>query len=149
MGLTLNGIAQGYVTDRVVDVLRANGIERSLVDMGETRALGAHPEGRSWKVAIADPAEPGQVLRTAEIVNQALATSAGNAFQFDATGRFNHIFDPRTGASARLHRSASVVMPTATAADALSTAFSLMSVNAAKEVLAKVHGGPAFFEPKS
>ena len=25
MGLTLNGIAQGYLTDRIVDILRANG----------------------------------------------------------------------------------------------------------------------------
>lgn len=149
MGLTLNGIAQGYITDRVVDVLRANGIERSLVDMGEIRALGAHPDGRAWTVAITDPAKPGQVLRNAEIVSQAVATSAGVAFQFDAIGRFNHLFDPRTGASARLHRSASVVMPTATAADALSTAFSLMPVDAAERVLAKVHGGPASFEATS
>ena len=78
-----------------------------------------------------------------------MATSAGVAFQFDAIGRFKHLFDPKTGASAQLHRSASVVMPTATAADALSTAFSLMSVNAAKEVLASVQGGPAFFDPTS
>lgn len=149
MGLTLNGIAQGYITDRVVDQLRAGGIERSLVDMGEIRALGDHPEGRAWTVAITDPAGPGKVLRTAEIVNQAVATSAGVAFQFDALGRFNHIFDPRTGASAQLHRSATVIMPTATAADALSTAFSLMPVDAAERVLAKAHGGPAYFEPTS
>jgi FAD:protein FMN transferase len=55
MGLTLNGIAQGYITDRVVDLLGADGIGRSLVDMGETRALGAHPDGRAWTVAITDP----------------------------------------------------------------------------------------------
>lgn len=55
-------------------------------------------------------------------------------------GRFNHIFDPRTGASAQLHRSVTVIMPTATAADALSTAFSLMPVDAAERVLAKAHG---------
>ncbi len=149
MGLTLNGIAQGYITDRVVDLLHASGIERSLVDMGEIRALGAHPEGRAWTVAITDPAGPGQVLRTAEIINQAVATSAGVAFQFDALGRFNHIFHPRTGASAQLHRSVTVIMPTATAADALSTAFSLMPVDAAERVLAKAHGGPAYFEPTS
>ena len=35
MGLTLNGIAQGYVTDRVVGILRAEGIDTRLVDMGE------------------------------------------------------------------------------------------------------------------
>ena len=149
MGLTLNGIAQGYITDRVVDLLRANGIEQSLVDMGEIRALGAHPEGRAWTVAITDPAGPGQVLRTAEIVNQAVATSAASPSSLMPHGRFNHIFHPRTGACARLHRSVTLIMPTATAADALSTAFSLMPVEAAERVLAKAHGGPAYFEPTS
>ena len=43
MGLTLNGIAQGYVTDRVVGILRAGGIASSLVDMGEPRAVGSRP----------------------------------------------------------------------------------------------------------
>ena len=100
-------------------------------------------------MAITYPAGPRQVLRTAEIINQAVATSAGVAFQFDALGRFNHIFHPETGASAQLHRSVTVIMPTATAADALSTAFSLMPVDAAERVLAKAHGGPAYFEPTS
>ena len=39
MAVTLNGIAQGYVTDKVVDLLRAHGVSHSLVDMGEARAL--------------------------------------------------------------------------------------------------------------
>ena len=39
--ITLNGIAQGYATDRVVDVLRARGLSTTLVNMGEIRALGA------------------------------------------------------------------------------------------------------------
>ena len=40
MGLTLNGINQGYATDRVVEILRSEGIEHSLVDMGESRGVG-------------------------------------------------------------------------------------------------------------
>src|SRR6185503_17990117 len=49
MALTLNGIAQGYITDRIVALLRSGGIDHSLVDLGETRALGSHPDGRSWE----------------------------------------------------------------------------------------------------
>ena len=58
MGLTLNGIAQGYVTDRVVGILRAGGIASSLVDMGEPRAVGSRPSGGPWRVGIADPDDP-------------------------------------------------------------------------------------------
>jgi thiamine biosynthesis lipoprotein len=43
--VTLNGIGQGYITDRVVALLRARGIVHALVDMGETRAIGGHPHG--------------------------------------------------------------------------------------------------------
>ena len=39
MALTLNGIAQGWITDRIVDLMRAAGVTSSLVDMGEIRAL--------------------------------------------------------------------------------------------------------------
>ncbi len=49
MALTLNGIGQGYITDSVVGVLRAGGVERTLVDKGEARALGTHPSGRPWR----------------------------------------------------------------------------------------------------
>ena len=126
MGLTLNGIAQGYVTDRVVDILRAGGIASSLVDMGESRAIGSRPTGEPWRVGIADPDHPEAVGDTLEAVDHAVATSGGYGFRFDPAGRFNHLIDPRTGSPAHLHRSVTVVLPAATAADALSTAFSLM-----------------------
>ena len=66
MGLTLNGIAQGYATDRVIALLRAEGIERSLVDMGESRALGARDKGVPWRIGVADPDAPERVSETLE-----------------------------------------------------------------------------------
>jgi thiamine biosynthesis lipoprotein len=126
IGLTLNGIAQGYVTDRVVDILRAGGIVSSLVDMGEPRVVGSRPSGEPWRVGISDPDRPERIGETLEVADQAVATSSAYGFRFDHQGRFNHLFDPRTGMSAELYRSVTVTMPSGTAADALSTAFSLM-----------------------
>jgi thiamine biosynthesis lipoprotein len=140
MGLTLNGIAQGYITDRVVDLLRAGGVEQSLVDMGEMRALGNNPTGRPWSVGINHPEQPDVVLRTLDVVDQAVATSSGGALRFDAAGRFNHIFDPRTGGCAHGHRLVTVVMPSATAADALSTAFSILPDESALRIARKFSG---------
>ena len=40
MSVTLNGIGEGYITDRVVDLLRAGGVEHAMVNMGEIYALG-------------------------------------------------------------------------------------------------------------
>ena len=43
--ITLNGIAQGYATDRVVERLRRAGLSTTLVNMGAIRAIGGRPEG--------------------------------------------------------------------------------------------------------
>ena len=143
VALTLNGIAQGYITDRIVALLRAGGIEHSMVDMGESRAIGTRPDGRPWDVGLADPDAPQRIAQTIPIIDQAVATSGGYGFRFDAQGRFNHLFDPKTGQSAARYRSVTVVMPTATAADALSTAFSLLPLEDIDAMLRRVGAGRA------
>lgn len=126
MALTLNGIAQGYITDRVTDLFRNAGLERALVDMGEIRGLDASANAAGWRVGLADPLSPDQILAQVPISNQALATSGGYGTPLDAAGQYSHLFDPLTGQARPLYRSVSVMASTATAADALSTAFSNM-----------------------
>lgn len=144
MALTFNGIAQGFMTDRVIDLFAAEGIESTLVDLGEIRVLGDHPGGRPWDVGIASPEQPGRIVATLPVKNQAVATSGPYGFRFDPAGRFNHLFDPQTGSSASRYQSVTVVMPTATAADALSTAFSLMSIDRIERTLRSAGAGIAY-----
>lgn len=134
--ITLNGIAQGFATDRVVERLRQADLSTTLVNMGEIRAIGARPEGTPWRVGLGDPDRPGLLIETVDLVDRAVATSAGAGFRFDARGRFTHLFDPATGRSPRRYRSVSVMAPTATEADALSTAFSLMPLPAIADIVA-------------
>lgn len=143
VALTLNGIAQGYITDRIVMLLRAHGIDHSLVDLGEARAIGNRVDGRPWQVGIAIPEHPGHATEPLSIVDQAVATSSGYGFRFDAGGRFNHLLDPKTGLSPHRYRSVTVVMPMASAADALSTAFSLMQIDDIRRVLHALGTGEA------
>jgi FAD:protein FMN transferase len=138
--VTLNGIAQGYATDKVVDMLRGAGLTATLVNMGEIRAIGARPEGTPWRVGLADPDRPGVLTETIDLVDRAVATSAGAGFRFDPEGRFTHLFDPATGRSPSLYRTVSVIAPTATEADALSTAFSLMPLSRIEAFVAN-HAG--------
>jgi thiamine biosynthesis lipoprotein len=135
MAATLNGIGQGYITDRVVELLRAEGVESALVDMGETRAVGTHPASGPWRVGIEDPAVPGHVAERVPLTNRAIATSGGYGTQFDPAGRFNHIFDPTNGHTSWRYRAISVVAPTATEADALSTAFCLMPMEQIRSIV--------------
>lgn len=144
MAVTLNGIAQGYITDRVADLLRGQGIDRVLIDLGEIRALGAADEdGRPWRVGLRDPFDGRRVRETLEIRNQAVATSAGAGTPFDRTGRHHHLFDPRRGLSAGRYACVTVTAPTATVADALSTALYCTAPGDLRRVLAAGGGKQA------
>ena len=135
MAITLNGIAQGYITDRVADLLTAQGLRQVLVDMGEIRALGGRRDGSGWPVHIAASSGNRLARRTVLLDNRALATSATLGTTFDAAGRLGHIVDPRTGYPVSEPRQVTVEAPSATIADGLSTALCLMSGNDAGGVL--------------
>jgi thiamine biosynthesis lipoprotein len=143
MGLTLNGIAQGYITDRVVELLQVNGMENCLVDMGELRARGRDGH-RPWQVAIETPSGKTANNSSISLLNKAVATSGALGFQFDEQGRCNHLFDPFTGACASPARTVSVVADTATTVDALSTAFALMEEKRMETALSRVAGAQVY-----
>jgi thiamine biosynthesis lipoprotein len=120
MALTLNGIGQGYVADRVAALLEAEGLADILIDTGELRALGGKPDGGEWPVRL----ETGERLALRQ---RALATSAPLGTTFDQAGQDGHIFDPATGRPAPAEwRAVSISAPSAAIADALATAACLM-----------------------
>ncbi|MGF1627958.1 MAG: FAD:protein FMN transferase [Kiloniellaceae bacterium] len=146
MAVTLNGIAQGYITDRVADLLRRAGMDSVLIDLGETRAVGAHPDGRPWRIGLADPSDPTRVARRLDLAEAAIATSGGYGTALDATGRHTHLIDPRSGRSAPVRQSVSVVAPRATVADAASTALALLPPERAWGILTLLGASAAHFQ---
>lgn len=128
--LSLNGIAQGFIADKVTAVFRANGVENVLVNTGEISALGTTEDGQAWPVTIA-----GRTGQAVDLRNQSIATSAPKGTLFDAEGIYGHILDPRNGLPAARLQPLSVIDRSAAIADGLSTGFCLMShaeINAAK-----------------
>ncbi len=116
MALTLNGVAQGVIADRVADLLRAEGLSDVLVDTGEIAARGHTPDGQDWPVTLTG----GQRLTLAD---RALASSSPRGTVFDAAGLQGHILDPETGQPVRgAFAGVSISAPRAGLADALSTA---------------------------
>ncbi len=117
MALTLNGIAQGYIADRVAALLSSHGLTRALIDTGELRAL---PEGR-WTVHLPD--------REIPLEGRAVATSSPLGMTFGGDGRTSHLIDPSLGRPIQPRwRSISVSAPSAGLADALSTAACMMDL---------------------
>lgn len=125
MQVSLNGIAQGYITDRVAALLQARGFGPALVNLGEMLALGRKPDGAGWRIGL-QPGATAQAVEEVEITGGAVATSAARGLLFDAAGRFNHIVDPTRLTCADRDRSVSVLAPTATTADGLSTLAALL-----------------------
>jgi thiamine biosynthesis lipoprotein len=115
MEITLNGVAQGYITDRVADLLRHHGWRDVMIDLGEIRAL----EGDTWPVRLANSDVE------IELCNAAVATSSGSQTRFERSGEWHHLIDPQTGLSSNAHGSVSVQAAHATLADALSTALAV------------------------
>lgn len=139
MAITLNGIAQGYITDRIADLLQQEGFNHSMVELGETRAIGGPPEGGKWSIGIENPLDRSEINRSVDIANEALSVSGGYGHHF-AGSDLHHIFDPATGHSARRLLDVSVVAPRAMLADALSTAIFVSGEAAVPSLLALYPG---------
>jgi thiamine biosynthesis lipoprotein len=140
MGITLNSGAQGFITDKVTEVLRSHGFDRMLVDMGEPRALSTRPDGSAWRIGIANPADPSKAITEIDVVDKAVSTSGGYGTLFDDQGRFTHLIDPRSGLTAPALVGVSVVADNATRADGLSTALLLTPPERQQAVLRAAGG---------
>lgn len=114
--ITLNGVAQGRIADRVTELLNTLGFRNVVVDAGELRIPGRE------RRAVGIPALKSAI----SVCEVAIATSEPKALVFDPKSFRHHLLDPHTGQSPRHWESLSVLAPTAEAADALSTAFAIL-----------------------
>lgn len=124
--LTFNGIAQGFITDRVVSLLKAQGLMAGLVSVGEIAAVGSPPDGNAWSVGLSDH-EDALAEATIRLRDRSVATSSpwGTVF---GSGPSGHILDPATGMAAAANwRRVSVIHRSTAIADGLSTAGVLQS----------------------
>lgn len=128
MGITLDGIAKGYIVDAMAGTLARGGVQRFLINAGgDIRTAGAREDGRPWTIGVRDPWASGDFPDTIHLTDAAVATSGGYEIYFDRDRRFHHIVDPTTGRSPNWCAGVSVIAPTAMAADALATAVFVMA----------------------
>lgn len=128
MGITLDGIAKGYIVDRASMILAGNQIKDHLINAGgDIRAMGSRRDRKPWTVAIQDPKKKGQYPDIINMTDGAIATSGNYEAYFDHEKIFHHIVDPGTGRSPGLSTSVSVLARTAMDADALSTSVFVMN----------------------
>jgi thiamine biosynthesis lipoprotein len=128
MGITLDGIAKGFIVDKAAGVLAAHGIENYLINAGgDIRAVGLRRDKKPWKIAIQDPLKKRSYPDIIHLSDAAVATSGNYEVYFDQEKMFHHIVDPRSGISPQLSTSVSVIAATTMDADALSTSVFVMN----------------------
>ena len=109
------GIGKGYAVDRMVDVLRREGVRTALVAASDSSiyGMGAPPtEPKGWRVSIKDPRNARRMVAEAFLKDMSISTSGSSEKFFRAEGRiYAHIMDPRTGYPAQGSLSVSVIAP--------------------------------------
>ncbi len=138
MRVDFGGIGKGWAVDLAAEVLRRHGIERALISSGTSSiyALGAPPGQTAWKIAIRHPLDADAILAVAALQDESLSTSASYEQDSEIGGRpYSHILDPRTGLPVTTMWSTTVVAPTATESDALSTATFVLGLERSERLL--------------
>ena len=139
----LGGIAKGYASQQVADILQAHGVTSAVVSLGgNVYVCGAKPDGSAWNVGIQDPTSSGYAA-TVALTDCFAVTSGGYQRYYVAEDGtvYQHIIDPRTGRPADSDLlSVTVISDDGTAADAYSTALYVMGEQEAVSFW-RAHGG--------
>lgn len=98
--LDLGGIAKGYIADRVTELLRDNGVEQAIINLGgNVVAIGEKESGTPWVVGIERPySDRTEIIGALEAEDETVTTSGVYERCFDKNGKFyHHVLDPETG----------------------------------------------------
>lgn len=134
MRLDLGGIAKGYAVDKAMEILQNMGIQSALVDGGgDMRGSNPPPDKEGWIIGLSRSMNQKILLE-----NRSIATS-GDIYQFIELGgiRYSHIVNPHTGIGLTDQREVTVLAPDAATADALASAFSVLSPRKCANLLRK------------
>ena len=130
VSVDLNGIAKGYGTDRLADVLSVHGIAAALVGIdGEMRAMGLRPDGEAWTIAVEAPDRDRRAPHSILALQDAAVATSGDYRHWVrvGSGTLSHTMDPHRGAPlAQSPASVTVIAPTCAEADALATALMVL-----------------------
>jgi FAD:protein FMN transferase len=139
--LDLGAVAEGFMADRLAQLLQAAGVRRARIDVGgDLRLVDDAAPFRRFRVGIRHPLRAGLL---GELVLDAggVATSGCYERRVEIAGRsVCHVIDPRTGAPVQATLSATAVASRAADADALATALLVLGAQQAQELVAKLRG---------
>ena len=150
MSIDLGAVAKGWATERIAQMLRAEGRTSIAISAGgNVRVLGTRGDGQPWNIAIQDPSEGAgedDYIETVKVSELSVVTSGVNQRYFTAEGkRWHHIIDPDTLQPEDRFLSVTVLTEDSGIADALSTALFNMSLEDGRAFLRRLGSGEVKF----
>ena len=132
--IDLGGIGKGYAVERAMNILKAAGIRNAVINAGSSSiaAIGSPPGSKGWPVRFIESAAGNRSLL---LKDTSISTS-------EQTGS---ILDPSTGNPTSERMTVSVIAPSATLSDGLSTTLLLMSIEDGKKLLSGYENVSAFW----
>lgn len=142
MKLGLGGIGQGYIADKVKELLYAKGCTSGIVNVsGDINAWGKQPNGTPWTIGIINPLNKNKIFATFPLIDSAVETSGSYEKYVVFNGkRYSHIIDPRTGYPATGVVSVSVFAKQTEIADALATGIFVLGVEVGLDLVNQLKG---------
>ncbi len=131
--LDTGAVGKGYASDKAAEVLKENGVDSALIDLGGNIVLiGSKPDGKDWKIGVRDPEGDG-VVGVISASDCAIVTSGAYERNFTVDGVvYGHIIDPKSGAPVDNDiLSVTVIASEGRLCDALSTALFVMGKDGA------------------
>lgn len=129
----LGGIGKGFSATRALEAMQLAWPELigGFADLGGDLAFSGRPtDSDAWRVAVADPRNPGANLGTLRLNGGGVATSGRDRRRFGPGRSLHHLIDPETGAPAvRGPLAVTVVADDATEAEAMGTAFAISELD--------------------
>lgn len=138
--VNLGAIGKGWAVDRAMEILTSHGIRNAFISAGTSTvyARGSEPGEEGWRVELVNACREEESLGSITLQDASLSTSASYEQYWEIGGkRYSHILDPRTGWPVEPLASVTVIAPTATESDALSTAVYVAGLEEGRELLVR------------
>ncbi len=124
--IDLGGFGKGYAVDQLAALLEEWDLDTFLIHGGASSVITrGSPGKKGWDLSLSSPAMERPVIYSLILNNMALGGSG--------LVKGNHVIDPRSGQPVMHHLAAWVMAPDAATADALSTAFLVLTVDEIEE----------------
>lgn len=149
MKVDLGAIAKGYAADEAARILRENGVENAIINLGgNIITVGGNPSGAPWRIGIQDPFNPrGDFLGVVSIKDQTVVTSGTYERYFEENGKkYHHILDPFTGYPIENNlQSVSIITDKSIDGDGLSTSSLLLGLEEGMKLIESLENAEGIF----